>query len=221
MFDAVIFDCDGVLVDSEPIAMSVWIEMAAEYGYSLSFEDALAAFRGGEMKKCVAHLEGLLGRAIKADFVTDFRARSAMRFETELIPVVGIHQVLDRLTVPFCVASNGPEEKMAVSLRVCGLLPYFRDRIVSAYQVGSFKPDPGLFLAAAQLLEVEPRRCAVVEDSILGVQAGIAAGMSVFAYCDPHESEHFSEQGVYPFSQMSAFLGLLSPVGKINRMGAE
>ena len=214
MFDAVIFDCDGVLVDSEPIAMSVWVEMAAEHGYSLGFADALTAFRGGEMRRCIAHFEGLLGGSVKADFVADFRTRSAARFEAELLPIAGIHPVLDKLTVPFCVASNGPEEKMAVSLRICGLMHYFRDRIVSAYRVGFFKPDPGLFLAAAQRLGVEPQRCAVVEDSLPGVQAGIAAEMSVFAYCEPHESELFSRQGAHPFSQMSALLGLLHAVDK-------
>lgn len=209
MFEAVIFDCDGVLVDSEELAMEVWVEMAAEYGYDLSFAAALAAFRGGEMAKCVAHLEALIGRSVDADFVPEFRARSAERFSLELKPIPGIHEVLDGLDVPFCVASNGPVEKMEVSLRVAGLWEYFEGRIVSAYRVGSFKPEPQLFLAAAELLDAPPEGCAVVEDSLPGVQAGLAANMAVFAICPPSNAQSFRQLGARPFSQMEELLELL------------
>ena len=209
MIDAVIFDCDGVLVDSEHLAMEIWVEMAAEYGYALSLDDALEAFRGGEMAKCVAHLEGLLGHKVKAEFVPDFRERSAERFRVQLRPIDGVTDVLNGLDVPFCVASNGPVEKMEVSLRVTGLWDYFDGRIVSAYRVGSFKPEPGLFLAAAQLLDMPPQRCAVVEDSVPGVKAGIAAGMSVFAICSPNEAASFRALGAQPFEHMDQLLTLV------------
>jgi HAD superfamily hydrolase (TIGR01509 family) len=208
-FDAVIFDCDGVLVDSEEIAIEVWVEMAAEYGYTLSPDAALKAFRGGEMAQCVAHLETLLGHSVRDDFVPDFRARSTQRFEKELKPIPGVQSLLDRLTLPYCVASNGPFEKMEVSLRVTGLWDYFDGRIVSAYRVGSFKPLPGLFLAAADLLQVNPRRCAVVEDSLPGVEAGVAAGMSVFAICPPENSAVFEGAGARPFHHLDELFELV------------
>ncbi|MEM7254367.1 MAG: HAD family hydrolase [Pseudomonadota bacterium] len=209
MIDAVIFDCDGVLVDSEELAMDVWVEMAAEYGFTLSHADALAAFRGGEMAKCVAHLESLIGRSVRDDFVPDFRARSAEKFERELKPIPGVIEVLNHLPVPFCVASNGPLEKMDVSLRVCGLDGYFIDRVISAYRVGSFKPAPGLFLAAAARLGANPARCAVVEDSMTGARAGIAAGMSVFTICAASEADAFRSIGTTPFQTMDELIGLL------------
>jgi len=208
-FEGVIFDCDGVLVDSEEIAVGVWAEMAAEYGYDLSFHAALKAFRGGEMAKCVTYFESLLGRPVEPGFVADFRARSARKFEEEIQPVPGIRSVLDGLTIPFCVASNGPPEKMDVTLRAAGLWDYFAGRIVSAYSIGSFKPLPDLFLTAADLLGVESSRCAVVEDSLPGIEAGVAADMSVFAICPPEEVQRFKERGARPFSHMNELLGLL------------
>ena len=137
------------------------------------------------------------------------------------VSVIGVRAVLDALTIPSCIASNGPVEKMEVSLRVTGLWDYFEGRIVSAYRVGSFKPLPGLFLAAADLLGVEPNRCAVVEDSLPGIEAGVAANMSVFAICPPDERQRFEEQGARPFGQMSELLALLQgpPSQGLDRIG--
>lgn len=210
MFDAVIFDCDGVLVESEQIAARIWVEMAGELGYPLAYDSALRVFKGGEMAKCVEWLEAQMQRRAPEGFVADFRARSSVRFETELQPVAGIEAVLLGLEVPFCVASNGPREKMEASLRVAGLMPFFQGRIVSAYEVGRFKPDPGLFLEAARLLGVIPQRCAVVEDSSTGVRAGVAANMRVFAYADPAELDSHPAKAVTPFSDMRELLSLLA-----------
>lgn len=206
---AVIFDCDGVLVDSETIAVRMWVEMAGELGLELPWSRAMHQFKGGAMATNVAWLESQLGRHVPDDFVETFRARLGIRFEQELEPIAGVRAVLDGLEVPYCVASNGPREKMDVTLSVTGLMPYFESRIVSAYEVGSFKPDPGLFLRAAELLEVAPERCAVVEDSLTGIRAGVAAGMRVFAYSEAEEFEAHRAAGAVPFAEMGQLSSLL------------
>ena len=207
--EAVIFDCDGVLVDSEVVTCHVWSEMAAELGYQLSPDVALREFKGGEMAKSVARLEILMGASVPGDFVADLRARMAERFEQELAPIEGIFEVLENLDRPYCVASNGPRTKMDVSLRVTGLLEYFENRIFSAYEVGVFKPAPGLFLEAARAMDVAPARCAVIEDSDLGVVAGLAAGMSVYAFAAGEEAREHERKGAVAFERMEELLALL------------
>ena len=146
-----------------------------------------------------------------------FRARGAGRhggfFRRELRAVEGIHAALDAIRLPTCVASSGPPEKIRLSLELTGLLPRFDGRIFSAYEVGSWKPDPGLFLHAAEAMGVPPDECAVVEDSVPGVRAGVAAGMRVFAYA-PHgaaelEGEIADERAVV-FDSMLALPRLLA-----------
>ena len=208
-FAAVIFDCDGVLVDSEIIASRLWVEMAGELGHRLDPALALRQFKGAQMARSVAGLEGRLGARLPDGFVPEFRVRMAARLEAELRPVPGIEAVLAGLSVPFCVASNGPREKMDITLRVSGLLPWFEGRIFSAYEVGAFKPDPGLFNAAALALGAEPSRCAVVEDSVSGIRAGVEAGMKVFAYCVADEAVEHAQAGAVVFHDMADLPGLL------------
>jgi HAD superfamily hydrolase (TIGR01509 family) len=182
----VIFDCDGTLVDSEVLANEVLVEAVAEHGLLLSVEDAIASFRGGKMADCVAQLEWRLGRPLPADFVPSLRARTADAFRTRLRPVHGALELVRSLFPSVCVASSGPAEKIELTLSLTGLLPFFEGRIFSSYDVGSWKPDPGLFLHAARVMGVTPADCAVVEDSIPGIRAGLAAGMTVFAF-QPHD----------------------------------
>jgi HAD superfamily hydrolase (TIGR01509 family) len=179
--DAVIFDCDGTLVDSESLGNEVLVECAAEQGLKMTPAEALRRFRGGRMSDCVAEIEALLGRRLPADFVPELRRRTAVAFRQRLRPVPGALELVRSLRSILAVASSGPREKMELSLSLTGLLPYFAGRIFSAYEIDSWKPDPGLFLHAARTLGVPPSRCAVVEDSLPGVLAGVAAGMTVFA----------------------------------------
>ncbi len=178
----VIFDCDGTLVDSEELGTSVLVEMAGELGLNLPLRETNALFRGWQLDRCVAQLESWLGRKLPDDFVAQVRLRTRSTFQAKLQPIPGALDLVRALRLPMCVASSGPREKIELSLSLTGLLPYFKDRIYSGYEIGSWKPDPGLFLHAARAMGVEPARCAVVEDSLVGVQAGIAAGMRVFAY---------------------------------------
>jgi HAD superfamily hydrolase (TIGR01509 family) len=208
-FEAIIFDCDGTLVDSEVLGNRVLVQCVAELGLEISLEEAVAQFTGGKMADAVAAVERRLGRPVPASFVPELRRRMALAFQEELQAVEGVESILQNLTAPFCVASSGPREKMDVTLSVTGLLPYFQDRIFSAYEVGCWKPDPGLFLHAARALGVAPERCAVVEDSLPGIKAGKAAGMAVFGYAPSGNGERFAALGARTFSHMSALLPLL------------
>jgi len=185
---AVIFDCDGTLVDSEVLTNEVLVEAVADYGLVISLAEAVAAFRGRKMAECVSALEQRLGRALPADFVSQFRERMSAAFRDRLRPVEGAVDLVRSIRQPFCVASSGPRDKIESSLSLTGLLPFFKESIFSSYEVGIWKPEPGLFLHAARTMGIEPHSCIVVEDSLPGVQAGIAAGMQVFAF-QPHETD--------------------------------
>jgi HAD superfamily hydrolase (TIGR01509 family) len=141
------------------------------------------------MADCVAHIEMRLGRPLPANFVPALRSRMADTFRARLRPVDGaieLIQSLSSLSRPICVASAGPPEKIEMSLSLTGLAPFFQGRVFSSYDVGVWKPDPGLFLHAAQVMGVAAEECAVVEDTLPGIHAGLAAGMAVFAF-QPHD----------------------------------
>lgn len=178
---AVIFDCDGTLVDSEVLGHEVLCRCVSEFGLELSIKESMRRFKGGKMADCVVELETQIGRRLPETFVPNFRRLCEEVFEERLMPIDGAHQLLTQLQLPYCIASSGPREKIELNLRVTGLTSFFGDRIFSAYDVGVWKPDPGLFLHAAEAMNVSPTRCAVIEDSVPGYEAGVAAGMRVFA----------------------------------------
>lgn len=179
---AVLFDCDGVLVDSEVLANEVLVACVRELGFEITPEEAHHRFTGHRIAVCVADLERDLGRPVPPTFVADARARMDAAFASRLRRVEGALDLVRSVTVPYCTASGGPRTKIERSLSLTGLLPYFEGRIFSSYDVGSWKPDPGLFLHAAAAIAVAPERCVVIEDSRPGVLAGLAAGMHVVAY---------------------------------------
>lgn len=151
-FEALIFDCDGTLVDSEELGFEVIHEQALRLGVSFLDGEALAAFRGRSMSNCLAAIESRLGYSLPSGFEAHLREEMATCFRNRLQPMPGASFVLEKLTIPFCVATNGPRSKTELTLGLTGLLRYFDGKLVSAYEVGHFKPDPRLFLAAAQLL---------------------------------------------------------------------
>ena len=138
------------------------------------------------MANCLGYLAGRLGHALPEDFEPRLRQAMADAFVARLQPMPGAAELLSALRVPFCVATNGPRSKVSLTLEVTQLKPFLGDRIFCAPEIGSFKPDPGLFLAAAKALGIEPARCAVVEDSVPGMLAGMRAGMQVFAVAPVH-----------------------------------
>ncbi|MEP6670703.1 MAG: HAD family hydrolase [Chthoniobacter sp.] len=205
-----IFDCDGVLVDSEEIGIGVLLDVAKEHGpLAMELSEAMQLFRGRKMAECADILAERLGRPLPENFIPEVRVRTAEAFRRDLKAIPGIHEALREITIPVCVASNGPREKIELSLSVTGLLPRFEGRIFSSYEVGSWKPDPGLYLHAAAAMGVAPADCAVVEDSVLGTRAGVAAGMRVFAYTPEGSTAKIDLPGVTCFAQMPALPELL------------
>jgi HAD superfamily hydrolase (TIGR01509 family) len=179
-FDLVIFDCDGVLVDSERLAVRTEAEILAALGWPLAESEIIERFVGRSAGYMHQEVERELGRPV--DWDAEFEDRYRAVFERELVPVPGIVDALDRITVPICVASSGSLDKMRFTLGLTGLLGRFEGRLFSADEVEHGKPAPDIFLHAARRMGTPPRRCAVVEDSVSGVSAAVGAEMRVFAY---------------------------------------
>ncbi|MFD5590628.1 HAD family hydrolase [Streptomyces griseorubiginosus] len=185
-YDLVIFDNDGVLVDSEPISNRYLAAYLTELGHATSYEDSIRDYMGSAMHRIHELVLERSGERLPADFDDVFHARVFAAFERELEAVPGVSGVLEKLVadgVPYCVASSGSHARIRVGHRAAGLDRWFEDaRIFSSEDVGRGKPAPDLFLYAAERMGVEPGRCAVVEDSPLGVQAANAAGMDVYGF---------------------------------------
>jgi HAD superfamily hydrolase (TIGR01509 family) len=182
-WDLVIFDCDGVLVDSEPIANEVLQEALRGLGIRLGLDEVVETFVGKTVPQCVDTIETLLGRPPPADFFESWRALLYATFrERPVRAVAGVEAVLDGLDVPTSVVSNGPLVKMQTTLGVTGLLPRFAGRLFSPDSGLPGKPRPDLFLAAAAAVGAKPGRTAVIEDTATGALGARAAGMTVFGY---------------------------------------
>lgn len=208
-FSLIIFDCDGVLVDSELLAASVLSEAIAELGLHLSAETCVTTFRGWKLGDCFSHLSELLGEPLPKDFGNFYRDRTAEAFRNKLQAISGVHSALKRIPTQKCTASNGPKEQIVANLTTTNLLHHFEDRIFSAYEIGRWKPDPDLFLQAAIRCGASPSSCAVIEDSEPGVRAGIAAGMRVFAYTAATDPILMKSLGAIVFDQMDELPNLL------------
>jgi HAD superfamily hydrolase (TIGR01509 family) len=180
-FGLVIFDCDGVLVDSERIATRIDVEVLGELGWAVSQDEVIRRFVGKTDAAMRQEVEEFLGRPVSRDWDA-FAGRYLDAFAAELQPVDGIVEALDAIELPTCVASSGTPESIETKLRLTGLWERFDGRITSAADVAHGKPAPDLFLLAAERMGVEPVACAVIEDSPFGVQAARAAGMRSFAY---------------------------------------
>ncbi len=183
MPDLVIFDCDGVLVDSEIIFARILGECLSAADFPATAAEALALGFGRNRDTLSAAVEARFGRALPDGFFEAMRARTALALERELVPVPGVEALLSALPAARCVASNGHLERVRERLALTGLLHFFDPHVFSAIQVARGKPAPDLFLMAARMLAVEPARCTVVEDSVIGVAAAVAAGMPVIGFC--------------------------------------
>ena len=181
-FELVIFDCDGVLVDSERISVRVDTKVLAELGWPLSEEEVVERFVGRSEEFMASEIEARLGRPLAPDWDDGYRAWYRQAFEAELTPVDGVVDALDRISTPTCVASSSSHERIRYTLELTGLYERFAGRIFSAADVVNAKPAPDLFLHAAERMGAAPGACAVVEDSRFGLEAARAAGMTAFAY---------------------------------------
>jgi HAD superfamily hydrolase (TIGR01509 family) len=181
--DLVIFDCDGVLVDSELIFARVLAECLIAVDFPTTIDEAIMLGFGKNRVTLSAAVAAQFGRALPDTFFETFAARSAAAFEHELSPMAGIEDLLAALPMPRCVASNGRLARVRRRLALTGLLPFFDPHVFSASQVALGKPAPDLFLFAAQQLGARPEDCTVVEDSVPGVEAAIAAQIPVVGFC--------------------------------------
>jgi HAD superfamily hydrolase (TIGR01509 family) len=180
--ELVIFDSDGVLVDSERLAVKVDVVVLRELGWPLTEAEVVERFVGLSDREITAEIEAHLGRSLPASWEAGHRHLYREVFERELRPVDGVPEALERITIPTCVASGGSHEKLRLTLGLAGLYERFAGRIFSADEVEQGKPAPDLFLLAARRMGVAPAACIVVEDSRYGVQAARAANMLVLAY---------------------------------------
>ncbi|GAA5176710.1 HAD family hydrolase [Niveibacterium umoris] len=201
----IIFDLDGTLVDSEGLCNQAFLDLLPDLDTPLA--SLVAMHRGRKLAEILADLSSALGRALPADFETRYRAHVAARFSEALHPMPGVREMLRQLRDARCVASSGPSAKIRQALSVSGLSSYFGEHVFSAYEVGSWKPDPGLFLHAADAMGFAPSCCVVVEDSEAGVLAARAAGMDV-VHLAPADSEPL-KLGEWRIGHMSELIALL------------
>ena len=180
--ELVIFDCDGVLVDSEPIANRVFAEQLHKIGIRLPVSEVMRRFVGKTRGQCLALAAQIAGRELPERFGADWDAALFEALRNEARPVAGIPEVLKELRIPCCVASNGMPDRVRLTLASAGLLPHFEGRVFTSSEVANPKPAPDLFLHAAASMMAPAAACIVIEDTPTGVRAARAAGMRVFAY---------------------------------------
>jgi HAD superfamily hydrolase (TIGR01509 family) len=210
-FDLIIFDMDGTLVDSEPLANRVFHEKLQPHGLPQAVDEACLArdLTGLSLPSCFTFLHERYGIVLPDNFEDDLQAETYRRLRRDLKPIPGVPAMLEQVTTPRCVASSSELDKIALSLELCGLSHYFGAHYFSARQVRHGKPAPDLFLFAAEAIGHAPAHCAVVEDSLPGATAGIRAGMTVFAYRPEDDGAAFAAMGCRPFRDMAELPALL------------
>lgn len=213
MFDLVIFDNDGVLVDSEPHAQAILADLLTDAGLPTTVEEARGQYMGSALSRVRERAEPILGKPLPPDFEERYHERLFARFQTDLEPIQDIVWALDKIDVPVCVASSGSRERIRVSLELTGLIDRFAGRMFSADDVKRGKPAPDVFLYAAHSLAVSPTRCAVIEDSSLGVEAANAAGMTSFGFAPTGQGRELRHATGGVFTSMRELPELLDGIG--------
>jgi HAD superfamily hydrolase (TIGR01509 family) len=210
-FDLVIFDCDGVVVDSEKISHDVFGAFVRSLGVHMSEAEMHEHFLGRRLAECVAIVEKLSGTPAPPGALERYTAERDRVLREQVQPVAGIREVLEALTIPYCIASSGGHDKMRVTLGATRLMPFFEGRLFSATEVPNGKPAPDVFLYAAQRMGADPKRTAVIEDSVNGVLAGRAAAMTVFGFAGLVPATKLSAAGAArTFTEMRELPALLS-----------
>lgn len=195
----IIFDLDGTLVDSEILSNQAFVDLVPEI--TEPAEQMVNRYRGKKLADILYDLEERFGKKLPDTFEASYRERVAILFAQQLKPMPGVVAMLEELELPKCIASSGPPSKIAQALKVSGLARFFNSSIYSSYVIGSWKPEPGLFLHAARSMGFASKDCIVVEDSDVGIQAANAAGMRALHYV-PSVNEKF-ENGAITFSKMA------------------
>jgi len=208
-YKCIIFDCDGVLVDSEAISTQVMVDLLKTVDYHIDIETAIDLFTGLALKDNFAFVEKELGKKLPENFEASYRKLSFEAFQRDLQPINGVHMLLDKIKIPYCVASSGPINKIKLNLKVTNLSQYFDDNIFSCYEINSWKPEPDIFLHAAQSMGFKPDECAVIEDSLPGVMAAKAGGFDVYALQNESNKPMLEDIDVTVFKDMRALENIL------------
>ncbi|NJM22906.1 MAG: HAD family hydrolase [Nostocaceae cyanobacterium CSU_2_110] len=190
-FDLVIFDCDGVLVDSEPIVNRIFAEMLTEVGFPITYAEMTQKFTGKSLKTCLEIIEQSYAKPLPKNFIERCKEREIAALQQELKPVPGIREVLKQTTLPKCVASNSSHRHLQLVLTLTELISDFVGKIYSCHDVPRPKPFPDVYLYAAEQMNTKPENCVVIEDSVTGVEAAYTTGMTVFGY-----SQHINGQAL-------------------------
>ena len=218
-FDAVLFDCDGVLVDSESITNGVLRDMLEERGWKLTHEECMRIFVGKAVKDEAATIEAYTGQPLTEEWMVSFRERRNQGLMRDVNPIRGGVEAVARIHELYqgriACASGADRFKVELQLEKCGLMPYFKGRIFSGHEMPRSKPAPDVYLAAAAALGVQPSRCAVVEDTVTGVAAGVAAGATVFGY-SPAEAGHDAPQALKGTGAVRVFMNMSELPGMLN-----
>lgn len=204
----IIFDCDGVLVDSEHLANQALVDCLADHQISMSQEEAFLRFKGRKLADCLLDIESTRNTKLPQSFEITFRKRMSEYFESGLRPIEGVKDAIERISHSKCVASNGPLEKMKRNLEITGLHHYFGNAVFSAYTIQKWKPEPDLFLHACKEMKFEPSNSIVVEDSEPGVQAALSGGFKVLAF----GLSTIKDSRVTEFSAMSELPALVDQI---------
>ena len=206
----IIFDCDGVLVDSELIINTVFAELLNNLGLNVNIEDMYENFVGHSFAQCMVKIEKMLGKMPPDNFEALYRRETTKALEKDLQPVRGVKDVIDQLSVPYCVASSSSHERMQSTLGITGLLPYFEGKLFSVKDVSRGKPYPDVYLHAAQAMGFEPSKCIVIEDTPIGVEGGISAGMTVFGYSERTSAHKLKTAGAHKvFDKMARLVDFI------------
>ncbi|KAB8312778.1 6-phosphogluconate phosphatase [Erwinia endophytica] len=215
----VFFDCDGTLVDSERLCTQAYVNTFAQFGATLSLQEMFEKYKGVKLYDIITDVcaEHSLS-ATREQLEPTYRQEVARLFDQQLQPIPGAKALLEKITVPMCVVSNGTVGKMQHSLGLTGMLPWFGDRLYSGYTISSWKPDPQLMFHAAEAMGVPIEQCILIDDSEAGAKAGIAAGIPVFYFCADAHNKPLDNPLVTPFTAMAQLPGLWQERGwKITR----
>lgn len=200
----IFFDCDGTLVDSELLCTQAYVNTFAQFGGDLSLQEMFEKYKGVKLYDIIAEVcEEHHLSVTKEEFEPAYRKEVARLFDLELKPIAGAKALLEKITVPMCVVSNGTVPKMQHSLGLTSMLPYFTDRLYSGYDISSWKPDPDLMHHAAREMGIPIEQCILVDDSEAGAKAGIAAGIPVFYFCADAHNKPLDHPLVTTFTEMA------------------